>query len=227
MEEAPESYKNVTDVVDTCHAAGISAKAIKLRPIAVIKGWGCWGLEAPHSLSVDLVFRKLPSFRFSQTFRFVCDSRGWWRWLWWFRWFQNSINFCLEILVHSLLILYDYYLKMGLTEGSLRDQVKCDFCILILFMANLRPARRRNKFVSLLVLHLFTFCIFSIIAPVMLDNHPNSVLSFQLFSYYSRFQNDLFCLTQMNESCSIPKYGWARKNTRRSRCSLWEDFFKS
>ncbi|KAF0306784.1 tRNA-splicing ligase RtcB [Amphibalanus amphitrite] len=26
MEEAPESYKNVTDVVDTCHAAGISKK---------------------------------------------------------------------------------------------------------------------------------------------------------------------------------------------------------
>merc|ERR1719242_353853 len=38
MEEAPESYKNVTDVVDTCHAAGISKKTIKLRPIAVIKG---------------------------------------------------------------------------------------------------------------------------------------------------------------------------------------------
>ncbi|XP_064399423.1 RNA-splicing ligase RtcB homolog [Halichondria panicea] len=38
MEEAPQSYKNVTDVVDTCHAAGISKKAIKLRPIAVIKG---------------------------------------------------------------------------------------------------------------------------------------------------------------------------------------------
>lgn len=38
MEEAPESYKNVTDVVDTCHAAGISKKAVKLRPIAVIKG---------------------------------------------------------------------------------------------------------------------------------------------------------------------------------------------
>ncbi|TKR93374.1 hypothetical protein L596_007844 [Steinernema carpocapsae] len=38
MEEAPESYKNVTDVVDTCHEAGISRKAIKLRPIAVIKG---------------------------------------------------------------------------------------------------------------------------------------------------------------------------------------------
>ncbi|XP_064632747.1 RNA-splicing ligase RtcB homolog [Lineus longissimus] len=38
MEEAPESYKNVTDVVNTCHAAGLSKKAIKLRPIAVIKG---------------------------------------------------------------------------------------------------------------------------------------------------------------------------------------------
>lgn len=64
--QAPESYKNVTDVVDTCegpiecaikfactvlcpslpqpvfpslgHAAGISKKAIKLRPLAVIKG---------------------------------------------------------------------------------------------------------------------------------------------------------------------------------------------
>lgn len=38
MEEAPESYKDVTEVVDTCHNAGISNKAIKLRPIAVIKG---------------------------------------------------------------------------------------------------------------------------------------------------------------------------------------------
>ena len=38
MEEAPESYKNVTDVVDTCHAVGISQKCIKLRPIGVIKG---------------------------------------------------------------------------------------------------------------------------------------------------------------------------------------------
>lgn len=38
MEEAPESYKNVTDVVDTCHMAGISNKCVKLRPIAVIKG---------------------------------------------------------------------------------------------------------------------------------------------------------------------------------------------
>lgn len=38
MEEAPESYKDVTAVVDTCHAAGISKKCVKLRPIAVIKG---------------------------------------------------------------------------------------------------------------------------------------------------------------------------------------------
>ncbi|KAI0978066.1 hypothetical protein GJ496_000063 [Pomphorhynchus laevis] len=38
MEEAPESYKNVTDVVNTCHAAGISKKCVKLRPVAVIKG---------------------------------------------------------------------------------------------------------------------------------------------------------------------------------------------
>ncbi|CAK8689296.1 RNA-splicing ligase RtcB homolog [Clavelina lepadiformis] len=38
MEEAPESYKDVTEVVNTCHAAGISKKAIKLRPVAVIKG---------------------------------------------------------------------------------------------------------------------------------------------------------------------------------------------
>jgi len=38
MEEAPESYKDVTQVVDTCHEAGISNKCIKLRPVAVIKG---------------------------------------------------------------------------------------------------------------------------------------------------------------------------------------------
>ncbi|GAB1609802.1 tRNA-splicing ligase RtcB homolog [Argonauta hians] len=38
MEEAPKSYKDVTDVVNTCHEAGISKKAIKLRPIGVIKG---------------------------------------------------------------------------------------------------------------------------------------------------------------------------------------------
>lgn len=37
-EEAPESYKDVCDVVDVCDAVGISKKAFKLRPIAVIKG---------------------------------------------------------------------------------------------------------------------------------------------------------------------------------------------
>lgn len=38
MEEAPESYKDVSAVVDTCHEAGISKKTVRLRPIAVIKG---------------------------------------------------------------------------------------------------------------------------------------------------------------------------------------------
>ena len=38
MEEAPESYKDVTEVVNSCHAAGISKKAVKLRPVAVVKG---------------------------------------------------------------------------------------------------------------------------------------------------------------------------------------------
>eukprot|EP00960_Hanusia_phi_P036341 752276-Hanusia_phi.AAC.2 len=37
MEEAPESYKDVTQVVDTCHAAGISKKVVKLRPVRVSK----------------------------------------------------------------------------------------------------------------------------------------------------------------------------------------------
>eukprot|EP01103_Thecamoeba_quadrilineata_P010826 TRINITY_DN2445_c0_g1_i1.p1 TRINITY_DN2445_c0_g1~~TRINITY_DN2445_c0_g1_i1.p1 ORF type:complete len:499 (-),score=89.81 TRINITY_DN2445_c0_g1_i1:97-1593(-) len=38
MEEAPESYKDVTQVVETCHQAGISKKSFRLRPVAVIKG---------------------------------------------------------------------------------------------------------------------------------------------------------------------------------------------
>jgi tRNA-splicing ligase RtcB (3'-phosphate/5'-hydroxy nucleic acid ligase) len=37
-EEAPESYKDVVHVVDTCERAGISRKVVKLRPIAVVKG---------------------------------------------------------------------------------------------------------------------------------------------------------------------------------------------
>eukprot|EP01129_Flabellula_baltica_P016018 TRINITY_DN8359_c0_g1_i1.p1 TRINITY_DN8359_c0_g1~~TRINITY_DN8359_c0_g1_i1.p1 ORF type:complete len:501 (+),score=111.25 TRINITY_DN8359_c0_g1_i1:22-1524(+) len=38
MEEAPETYKDVSEVVDTCHEAGISKKSFKLRPLCVIKG---------------------------------------------------------------------------------------------------------------------------------------------------------------------------------------------
>ena len=37
-EEAPESYKDVSEVVDTCHAAGISKKVARLRPVIVVKG---------------------------------------------------------------------------------------------------------------------------------------------------------------------------------------------
>lgn len=37
-EESPDSYKDVDSVVNTCHEAGISNKAFKLKPIAVIKG---------------------------------------------------------------------------------------------------------------------------------------------------------------------------------------------
>lgn len=38
MEEAPDSYKDVNVVVEACENAGLSKRAIKLRPIAVIKG---------------------------------------------------------------------------------------------------------------------------------------------------------------------------------------------
>jgi len=38
MEEAPASYKDVVQVVQTCHDAGISKKCVKLRPVAVVKG---------------------------------------------------------------------------------------------------------------------------------------------------------------------------------------------
>ena len=37
-EEAPEAYKNVTDIVDVCEKVGISRKVAKLKPIGVIKG---------------------------------------------------------------------------------------------------------------------------------------------------------------------------------------------
>jgi tRNA-splicing ligase RtcB (3'-phosphate/5'-hydroxy nucleic acid ligase) len=37
-EEMPEAYKNVSEVVDVVHGAGISTKVARLRPIAVVKG---------------------------------------------------------------------------------------------------------------------------------------------------------------------------------------------
>eukprot|EP00210_Caulerpa_lentillifera_P002021 g1936.t1 len=37
-EEAPETYKDVCEVVDCCHAVGISKKCVKLKPLIVIKG---------------------------------------------------------------------------------------------------------------------------------------------------------------------------------------------
>lgn len=38
IEEAPEAYKNIDDVVRVVHEAGIAKKVAKLRPLAVIKG---------------------------------------------------------------------------------------------------------------------------------------------------------------------------------------------
>ncbi|CAN2041639.1 tRNA-splicing ligase RtcB [Candidatus Magnetomoraceae bacterium gMMP-15] len=37
-EEMPDAYKNISEVVDVVHGAGISKKVAKLRPIAVVKG---------------------------------------------------------------------------------------------------------------------------------------------------------------------------------------------
>ncbi len=37
-EEIPEAYKDVSEVVDTCHLAGISRKVAQLRPLGCIKG---------------------------------------------------------------------------------------------------------------------------------------------------------------------------------------------
>lgn len=38
LEELPEAYKNVSDVVDSCEGAGISRKVARLRPMGCIKG---------------------------------------------------------------------------------------------------------------------------------------------------------------------------------------------
>lgn len=37
-EEAPEAYKDVNQVVQICHEAGISLRVARMRPIGVIKG---------------------------------------------------------------------------------------------------------------------------------------------------------------------------------------------
>jgi tRNA-splicing ligase RtcB len=37
-EEAPAAYKDVSQVVEVCHGAGISRKVARLRPIGVLKG---------------------------------------------------------------------------------------------------------------------------------------------------------------------------------------------
>ena len=38
VEEAPEAYKDVSDVVDTCEQAGLATRVARLRPLVVIKG---------------------------------------------------------------------------------------------------------------------------------------------------------------------------------------------
>ena len=37
-EEMPEAYKDVSEVVDVVHGAGISKKVARLRPLGVVKG---------------------------------------------------------------------------------------------------------------------------------------------------------------------------------------------
>ena len=37
-EEMPDAYKDISQVVNVVHGAGISRKVAKLRPIAVVKG---------------------------------------------------------------------------------------------------------------------------------------------------------------------------------------------
>jgi tRNA-splicing ligase RtcB len=40
LEEVPEAYKNVDQVIEVVHAAGLARKVARLRPMAVIKGLG-------------------------------------------------------------------------------------------------------------------------------------------------------------------------------------------
>jgi tRNA-splicing ligase RtcB len=38
VEEKPDAYKDVNEVVDVVHGAGLAAKVARLRPLAVMKG---------------------------------------------------------------------------------------------------------------------------------------------------------------------------------------------
>ena len=38
IEEAPEAYKDIDDVIEVVHQAGLSKKVARLVPLAVIKG---------------------------------------------------------------------------------------------------------------------------------------------------------------------------------------------
>ncbi len=38
LEEIPEAYKNVDEVIEVVHAAGLARKVARFRPMAVIKG---------------------------------------------------------------------------------------------------------------------------------------------------------------------------------------------
>jgi len=37
-EEAPDAYKNIKNVVEIAHGAGLSKKVVKLTPLGVVKG---------------------------------------------------------------------------------------------------------------------------------------------------------------------------------------------
>ena len=38
VEEAPEAYKDVREVVDVVHNSGLAKKVVRLRPLCVVKG---------------------------------------------------------------------------------------------------------------------------------------------------------------------------------------------
>jgi tRNA-splicing ligase RtcB len=38
QEEVPEAYKDVSEVVEVVHNAGLSRKVAKMRPLGVVKG---------------------------------------------------------------------------------------------------------------------------------------------------------------------------------------------